>query len=225
MPKLDRFFDQEFESLKRQTLDMGAAVEKAIGFAVSGLINRDSDSFNQVLALESLINKYHITIDEACLRILAKQAPLAGDLRFVLSCIKINADLERMGDQAVNISHCGRHYVSELPLKPLIDLPKMADEVRKMTRESLDAFVRRDETLARQVVLNDDVVDRFKTSIFLELTEIMKASPDTVDRAMDLILISRNLERIADHATNIAEDVVFVTSGVDIRHTPRQSVS
>lgn len=225
MPKLDRYFDQELETLKRQTLEMGAAVEKAISFAVTGLIDRTPESFNQVYATESLINKYHIAIDEACLRTLARQAPLAGDLRFVLSCIKINSDLERMGDQAVNISHSGRHYISELPLKPLIDLPKMADEVRKMVRESLDAFVRRDEVLARQVITNDDVVDRYKASIFQDLTEIMKKSPETVDRAMDLILISRNLERIGDHATNIAEDVIFAASGVDIRHTPRQSVS
>jgi len=225
MPKLDRFFDQDFETLKRQTLEMGAAVEKAIGYAVSGLIDRTPESFNQVHATERLINKYHIMIDEACLRLLAKTAPLAGDLRFVLSCIKINSDLERMGDQAVNISHSGRHYISELPLKPLIDLPKMADEVRKMTRESLDAFVRRDEALAHQVIMNDDVVDRYKSSIFQELTALMKSSPEAVDRAMDLILISRNLERIGDHATNIAEDVIFVASGVDIRHSPRQSVS
>jgi len=218
MPKLDRFFDQEFESLKRQTLEMGASVEIAISHAITGLIERSLTSFEQVHEVEKKINGYHISIDETCLRILARQAPLASDLRFVLSCVKINSDLERMGDQAVNISYAGRHYIGVAPLKPLIDLPRMADEVRKMTRISLDAFVRRDEALAREVIQNDDIVDNFKHAIFKELTEIMKASPDAVERAMDLILISRNLERIGDHATNIAEDVIFAASGIDIRH-------
>jgi phosphate transport system protein len=218
MPKLDRFFDQEFHALKTQILDMGAAVEAAIEFALRGLIDRNDDAFQKVHATEDRINRYHIAIDDACLRVLARQAPMASDLRFVLSCIKINSDLERMGDNAVNISHAGRHYISEPPLKPLIDLPKMAEEVRKMTRESLDAFFRRDEQLARAVIANDDIVDRYKNEIFREVTGIMKNSAEAVDRGMDLILISRNLERIGDHATNIAEDVIFVASGIDVRH-------
>ena len=158
------------------------------------------------------------------MQVLARQAPMASDLRLVLGCIKINSDLDCMGDQAMNIAHYARHYASELPLKPLIDLPKMADEVRKMTREALDAFFKQDQELANAVLLNDDVVDAYKRSIFDELIGIMKQDPKNVDRAMDLILISRNLERIADHATNIAEEVIFVASGVDIRHGAHKSV-
>ncbi len=224
MPKMERFFDQEFGSLRQQILEMGAAVEKAIENAVRGLIERTPESFNQVYAYETKINQFHISIDEACMRVLARQAPMASDLRLVLGCIKINSDLERMGDQAVNISHCGRHYLSELPLKPLVDLPKMAEEVRKMTRDALNAFFHQDQELAKKVVINDDIVDRYKNEIFQELIGIMKSNPATVDRAMDLILISRNLERIGDHATNIAEDVIFVASGVDIRHGSAKSV-
>jgi phosphate transport system protein len=224
MPKVDRFFDLHLKSIRQQTLEMGTAVEKAIGFAIEGLLDSSHEAFDQVHVVEEVINRYHLQIDEACLLVLARQSPLAGDLRFVLSCIKINSDLERMGDQAVNIAHAGRHYISEAPLKPLIDLPQMAKEVRQMTRDSLEAFVSRDEDLARRVLIHDDIVDRFKNSIFHELTQIMKTGPETVDRAMDLIFISRNLERIGDHATNIAEDVIFAASGLDIRHSPRQAV-
>lgn len=219
-----RYFDQQFGSLRQMILDMGATVEKAIEFSLKGLIEKNPDAFNQVKAFEARVNQFHIEVDEACLQVLARQAPMASDLRLVLGCIKINSDLERMGDQAMNIAHYGRHYVSELPLKPLIDLPKMADEVRKMTREALDAFFKQDQELANAVLLNDDVVDAYKRNIFDELIGIMKQDPKNVERAMDLILISRNLERIADHATNIAEEVIFVASGVDIRHGSHKSV-
>lgn len=225
MSKFDRFFDQEFSALKNQILEMGAAVETAIEHSIRGLIDRNADAFKQVHVVEERINQYHISVDETCLRVLARQAPLATDLRFVLSCLKINSDLERMGDQAVNIAHCGLHYIGVPALKPLVDLPKMADEVRRMTRESLDAFFRKDSELAQNVIKNDDIVDNYKSSIFHELIAIMKKDPQTVDRAMDLILVSRNLERIGDHATNIAEDVIFVASGVDIRHGSAKSVS
>lgn len=221
---MQRFFDQEFGSLKKQILEMGAAVEKAVECAIRGLIERNEDAFRQVHIYESRINQFHMSIDEACMKVLARQSPMASDLRLVLGCIKINSDLERMGDQAVNISHCGVRYLSELPLKPLVDLPKMAEEVKRMVREALDAFVRQDQDLAKAVVVHDDVVDRYKNTIFRELIEIMKSKPETVERAMDLILISRNLERIGDHATNIAEDVIFVASGVDIRHGAQKSV-
>ena len=153
MPKFDRFFDQEFGALKTQILEMGSAVESAIEHALKGLTNRTPDSFNQVHAYEAKINQFHISVDEACMRVLARQAPLATDLRFVLGCVKINSDLERMGDQAINITHCGRHYISVPELKPLIDLPKMAEEVRRMTREALDAFFRQDQELANRVIM------------------------------------------------------------------------
>lgn len=223
MPKT-RYFDQQFGSLRQMILEMGATVEKAIEYSLKGLTEKNPDAINQVKACEARVNQFHIQVDEACMQVLARQAPMASDLRLVLGCIKINSDLERMGDQAMNIAHYARHYASELPLKPLIDLPKMADEVRKMTREALDAFFKQDQELANAVLLNDDVVDAYKRSIFDELIGIMKQDPKNVDRAMDLILISRNLERIADHATNIAEEVIFVASGVDIRHGAHKSV-
>ncbi len=219
-----RYFDQQFGSLRQMILDMGATVEKAIECALNGLIEKNPDALKQVKELEARVNQFHLDIDEACLKVLARQAPMASDLRLVLSCIKINADLERMGDQALNIAHYGRHYVGEIPLQSLIDLPKMGEEVRKMTREALDAFFRQDQELANAVLLNDDIVDAYKHSIFDELIGIMKQDPKNVDRAMDLLLISRNLERIADHATNIAEEVIFVASGVDIRHGAHKSV-
>ena len=221
---VERYFDQEFGSLKKMILEMGAAVEKAIEAAVKGLVERNAEAFNQVNAYEAQINQFHIAVDDACLKALARQAPMASDLRLVLGCIKINSDLERMGDQAVNIAHCGRHYINQTPLKSFDAIPKMAAAVKIMTHEALEAFFRKDQELANSVLLKDDTVDAFKRSIFDELIAIMKSDPSSVDRAMDLILVSRNLERIGDHATNIAEDVIFVASGVDIRHGAHKSV-
>jgi phosphate transport system protein len=143
---------------------------------------------------------------------------MAKDLRLIVAIIKINTDLERMGDQAINISHNGRRYLQEPALKPLIDIPRMSDEVRAMVRDSLDALVRGDANLAEQVLKRDDIVDAFKNQIFRELITYMLASPKSIEQALNLILISRNLERIGDHATNIAEDVIFVVTGRDIRH-------
>ena len=224
MAKMERYFDQEFGTLREKVLEMGAAVERSIELAVGGLIARDLNLFDQVMENEHKINQYHILIDQTCMNVLARQAPMASDLRLVLGCIKINSDLERMGDQAVNITHCGRHYITEAPLLALKDLPQMAADVRVMTREALDAFFRKDQELAKAVLLKDDRVDAYKASIFGELTVVMKNNPAMIDRALDMLLISRNLERIGDHATNIAEDVIFVASGVDIRHGTHKSV-
>ena len=174
--------------------------------------------FKKVYELESTINEHHILVDEACVKMIARQSPLAADLRWIVATIKINTDLERMGDQAVNISHNGEHYLKELPLKPLVDLPKMAAEVRQMVRSCLDAFVRKDELLAHQVLKQDDLVDAFKNQIFQDLRYHMATDPHAIERALDLILIARNLERLGDHATNIAEDVIYALTGKDIRH-------
>jgi len=215
---MERFFDNELRNLKQQLLDMGGHVEKSIELAIQGLIKREVSYFDEVHAVETRVNKFHIDIDEACLRLLARQAPMASDLRLVLAIIKINTDLERMADQSVNISHNGKHYISEPPLKPLEDLPKMATEVRAMVRQSLDAFYKGDMVAARKVVMADDSIDAFKNKIFRDLAEIMKKDPTSIERSLNLILIARNLERLGDHATNIAEDVIFVASGEDIRH-------
>ncbi len=215
---MDRHFDTELQKLKELILSMGGNVEQAIEQATQALILRQPERLDKVFELEELINKAHIQVDESCLSLLARQAPMAADLRLIVAILKINTDLERMGDQAVNISHNGKRYLSEPALKPLIDLPRMADEVRQMVRQALDAFVNKDEKLAQEVLNRDDIVDSLKDQIFRELITYMMADAKAIQRAMTLILIARNLERLGDHATNIAEDVIFAITGRDVRH-------
>lgn len=215
---MERHFEVELDKLKNQILAMGLAVEKAIEETTQALIERNPARFDAVETLEHEINQAHIAVDEACLELLARQAPLAADLRLVVAIIKINTDLERMGDQAINISHNGRRYLNSEPLKPLIDLPKMSTDVRAMVRAALDAFVKRDVKEAYDVMDMDDGVDALKNKIFKELVTYMKSDPGAIERALNLILIARNLERLGDHATNIAEDVIFAITGKDIRH-------
>ncbi len=202
---------------------MSSLVTEAIDQAVTGLKLRDDKYFARVFEIEKDINQMHIQIDESCVNLLAKNSPVAADLRLIVAILKINADLERMGDQAVNISHNGRHYISGEPLKPLIDLPEMAEEAKIMVRDSLEAFVNKDVKLAKQVLCRDDIVDNFKNKIFEELLNYMSTDQKTIRRALDLILIARNLERIGDHATNIAEDAIYVSSGEDVRHGVRSN--
>ncbi|MBU6375574.1 MAG: phosphate signaling complex protein PhoU [Bdellovibrionales bacterium] len=215
---MERQIDVEIRELKDLILAMGCCVEKSIEEATQALILREPDRFKKVYELEKTINEHHILVDEACVRILARQSPLAADLRWIVATIKINTDLERMGDQAVNISHNGERYLTEPALKPLIDLPRMASEVRQMVRSCLDAFVRKDLALAEQVLQQDDVVDQLKNEILDELKAFMARDPQSISRALNLILIARNLERLGDHATNIAEDVIYALTGKDIRH-------
>jgi phosphate transport system protein len=215
---MDRHFDTELQKLKELILSMGGHVEQAIEEATQALVLREPDRLSKVFELEELINRDHIVVDESCLNLLARQAPMAADLRLIVAIMKINTDLERMGDQAVNISQNAKRYLTEPALKPLIDLPRMAHDVRKMVRDSLDSFVSRDETLAKKVLDQDNVVDALKDQIFRELITYMMADPRAIERALTLILIARNLERIGDHATNVAEDVIFAISGRDVRH-------
>jgi phosphate transport system protein len=211
-------FDSEMQALKSQLLTMGGLVENRIHRAVDALIHRRAEEARKIIDSDVEINDLQIEIDERCLRILATQTPVAADLRFVAAAMKINSDLERMGDQAVNISENTLKCVDQPPLKPFIDLPHMAALAEQMTRDALDAFVRRDGELARDVLRRDDVVDDLKDQIFRELLTYMMADPGTIERALALILISRNIERIADHATNIAEDVIFMVEAKDVRH-------
>lgn len=215
---MERHFHGELRELKDRILSMGGYVEKALEEAIQGLVKREPERFKLVHEWESKINEAHIEVDEICLHLLARQAPLAQDLRLVLAVVKINTDLERMGDQAVNISLNGQHYLNEMPLSHINELAKMAVEVREMVRESLDAFVRRDGPLARKVLEKDDDVDRYKDQIFQSLISYMKTHPEAVESSLDILLIARNLERLGDHATNIAEDVIFITTGKDVRH-------
>jgi len=211
-------FESEMQALKSQLLTMGGLVENRIHRAVDSLIHRKEVEAQKVIDSDVEINNLQIEIDERCLKILATQTPVAVDLRFIAAAMKINSDLERMGDQAVNIAENTLKCLGQPPLKPFIDLPRMAALAQEMTRDSLDAFVRRDAELARDVLRGDDEVDDLKDQIFRELLTYMMADPGTIERALSLILISRNLERVADHATNIAEDVIFMVEAKDVRH-------
>ncbi|MGZ3737660.1 MAG: phosphate signaling complex protein PhoU, partial [Bdellovibrionota bacterium] len=192
--------------------------EQAVEFATQALIQRQPGMFKQVHELEARINREHMEVDESCLELLARQSPLAADLRLVIAILKISTDLERMGDQAVNIAYNAKDYLEGEPIKELVDIPKMAAEVKSMVRDALDAFVRQDRKLAEEVLLKDDTVDNLKDKVFHELVQYMSKNPTNIERALDLILIARNLERLGDHATNIAEDVIFAVTGDDIRH-------
>jgi phosphate transport system protein len=211
-------FESEMQALKSQLLTMGGLVENRIHRAVDSLIHRNEHEAQKVIESDVEINDLQIEIDERCLKILATQTPVAVDLRFIAAAMKINSDLERMGDQAVNIAENTLKCLDKPPLKPFIDLPRMAALAQEMTRDSLDAFVRRDADLARDVLRRDDEVDDLKDQVFRELLTYMMADPGTIERALSLILISRNLERVADHATNVAEDVIFMVEAKDVRH-------
>jgi phosphate transport system protein len=197
---------------------MGALVEERVHRAVHSLVNRREEEAQRIIASDAEVNDLQIDIDERCLRLLATQTPLAVDLRLITSAMKINADLERVGDQAVNIAENVLKLLPQPPLKPLIDIPRMAQIAEKMIRDALDSFVQRDAELARDVLRRDDEVDELKDQVFRELLTYMMADPGTIQRALALILISRNLERIGDHATNIAEDVIFIMEAKDVRH-------
>jgi phosphate transport system protein len=211
-------FEEELQALKNRLLSMGALVEERVHDAIQALIERRLDAAERIIASDQDVNELQIEIDERCLRLLALQQPMASDLRLITAAMKINADLERIGDQAVNIGEQAVRILAHPPLKPLIDLPRMAEIAEKMTRESLDAFVRKDAKLARAILARDDEVDQLKDQVFRVLLTYMMADPGTIERALGLILISRHLERIADHATNIAEDVIFVVEAKDVRH-------
>lgn len=215
---MDRTIDSGLAKLKDKLLLMGGYVEKAIEEATQGLVEQKPERFGRVHEFEKTVNQLHKEVDEDCLNLLATQSPLASDLRTILAIIKINTDLERMGDQAVNIALNADEYLRSPPLKPLIDIPRMAEQVRFMVRESLDAFVRVDTKMAQDVLNRDDAVDNLKNQIFRELMTYMISDPKRIEQGLNLILIARNLERVGDHATNIAEDVIFIVTGRDIRH-------
>ncbi|MBI4753799.1 phosphate signaling complex protein PhoU, partial [Candidatus Desantisbacteria bacterium] len=178
----------------------------------------DKELAMQVFECEQEINKLHIEVDELCIRLLALRQPIAADLRLITAAMKINSELERIGDQSVNISENTAIYLEHPPLKPLIDIPRMVEITKEMVIDSITAFVKEDVRLARSVLKRDDDVDNLNHQIFRELLTYMLSDATAIHRALCLILISRNIERIADHATNICEDVVFMTLGKDIRH-------
>jgi phosphate transport system protein len=218
-----RHFQAELEQLQGRLLDMGGLAEEQVRLAVQSLVERDSALVAQVLTGDDPLNALHIEVDSRCFTLLALYQPMAVDLRAIVAAVKINTDLERVGDLAINIAEAARQYVTHPPVKKLIDIPRMASIAQRMLRDALDAFVRRDTALAQQVLNEDDALDALKSQIFRELLTYMLAEPATIEPALDLILVSRHLERIGDHATNVAEDVIFMVSAKDVRHHAGES--
>jgi phosphate transport system protein len=213
-------FRDELEDLQGRLLEMGGLAEERVRVVVQGLVSRDAAMIELVLQGDEPINQLHIEIDNRCFRLLALHQPMATDLRAIVAAVKINTDLERVGDLAVNIAEAANRYIRRPPVKKLIDIPSMGQIAQAMLRDALDAFVRRDTTLAHQVLNEDDRLDGLKTQVFRELLTYMLTDPATIEAGLDLILVSRHLERIGDHATNIAEDVIFMVSALDVRHHP-----
>jgi phosphate transport system protein len=218
MERVVRHFQEELDVLKSRLLEMGGLAEQRVRRAVQGLAEREHELTESVLIGDEPINALQLEIDDRCLKLLALHQPMATDLRAVMAAVKINTDLERVGDLAVNIAEAAKRYAMHPPVKKLIDIPKMADIAQTMLRDALDSYVKRDMALARQVLHQDDSLDALKTQIFRELLSFMLKDPSTIEAALDLILVSRHLERIGDHATNIAEDVIFMVSARDVRH-------
>jgi phosphate transport system protein len=219
-----RKFDKELDELKRKLIHMAALAETMIDKTIGALVNRDERLAAKVPEYEEELNRLQIEIDEAALTLLATRQPVASDLRFIVAATKINGDLERIGDLAINITENVHVLAQHAPLKPLMDIPRMADLARKMVRESLEAFVGGEPLLAQSVIMTDDQMDALKDQVLRELLTYMIADPRTIERALALIFISRHLERIADHATNIAQDVIYMIQGRDVRHprTPKE---
>ncbi len=214
----NRHYEEELRGLRTLLLKMGGMVERQIAEAVDSLVERDSARARVVIAGDAEVNRMDIEVDELCIRLLALRQPAAGDLRFITTGLKITTDLERIGDMAVNICERALELNEEPILKPYIDIPRMASIAQSMVKDSLDAFVRYDCDLARQVIERDDEVDQLNYQIFRELLSYMSENPRTISRGARILFVSKYLERIADHATNIAEMVVFMVKGKTIRH-------
>lgn len=218
--------DQKLGELKKLMLEMGGYVEKALSLVVDGLQKKDIPILNSVHEVEKNINSLQISIDNLCLTILAQQGPVARDLRLILSVIKMNTDLERMGDQCVNMAYIGREWIERnknLPkdlqaMVAISDVQKMADNVRSMVKLALDSFVKLDAVVAENVLKMDDDVDTLRNEVFDKNVKLIKTNTNLTESCLDLIFLARNLERLGDHATNIAEDVIFANTGRDIRH-------
>lgn len=213
-----RHFEEELDTLRNRLLEMSGLVESAIYRSVHAVVHRAEDLAHGVMENEARVNQMEIEIDEMAVRLLALEQPVAADLRLITAAIKINNDLERMGDLAVSIAERALSLIHEPSVNAQIDIPYMASLVESMVRKSLDSFVKRDSDLARSVLFSDDAVDNLRNGIYKEMVRFMEENPTSIPAALNLIFVARNLERIADHATNIAEDVLFLVDGVDVRH-------
>ncbi|HEY8368155.1 MAG TPA: phosphate signaling complex protein PhoU [Thermodesulfobacteriota bacterium] len=214
----DPRYEEELSELKAAILRMGGAVERAIEQAIRSLVERDSSLAQQTIELDATIDSMEVDIDERVTRIIALHAPAARDLRMILTTARISSDLERIGDLATSIAERALELNREPQLKPFIDLPKMAEMTQQMVRDALDAFVREDADLAIKVLNSDDPIDALNEQIFRELLTFMMEDPTTIARALRIIFVSKSFERIADHATNIAEMVIFMTKGKVVKH-------
>lgn len=216
---MHRHFDDELQSLKEQILRMGGLAEEQVQGALRALVERDSDLARKIIENDRQVNTLDVAVDEDCLRLLALQQPTARDLRFITTAMKISTELERISDLAENICERAIELNEEPQLKPYIDIPRMANWALKMVKDALDAFVNHDAALARKVCQNDDFVDDLTHQLFRELLSFMLENPQTITRAIRITFIAKYLERIADHATNVAELVVYLVEGKIIRHT------
>jgi phosphate transport system protein len=214
----DRQYEEELQQLRAKVLEMGGLVEKQIGDAMSSLIERNSTLAQEVIGRDHTVNYLDVAVDEASTKLLALHQPAGRDLRFIMTSIRISTDLERVGDIAQNICERAIELNQEPPLKPYVDLPRMSEWTRAMLRDSLDAFVREDTELALQVCQRDDFVDNLTAQIFREMLSHMTQDPLSVSRAVRLLFLAKYLERIADHATNIGEMVIYMVKGKSIRH-------
>jgi phosphate transport system protein len=215
---MERHFDEELNELKTRLLLMGGRAEAIVHKAIDALRTRDDALAEEIFADDEAIDALEIEIDERVIRLLALRQPVGSDLRFVTSALKIGGDLERVGDHAVNIAQSALKLGTEPELKPLVDLPRMAVMATRMLTEALDAFVRNDAVAARRILTEDDEVDAMKHRLYHELLAFMIEQPSAISRALELILVSRNLERVADLATNVAEEVVFIAEARVVKH-------
>jgi phosphate transport system protein len=215
---MERHFDEELETIRKKLVEMGGLTEQLISRSIQILVSRDNSLAEEIWPTEQIVNRKQLEIDENCMELLALHQPMATDLRFLVSTLRITGELERIADQAVNITEAALVLIVRPEVKPLIDIPRMAVLASEMVKDSLDAFVKKDTRLARAVLSRDDQVDGLKNQIFRELLTYMISDPKTIERGIELILTSRHIERIADHATNIAEDAIYYVEGRDVRH-------
>lgn len=215
---MERHFERDLEELRQRLLWMGSLAERAVHQAMHAVLEADDKLAQQVLSEETAVNELEIEIDERVVQLLALYQLMAADLRFVLAVSRINVDLERIGDQAVNIAQSAQRILRHPQVKPYVDLPRMTELAEEMVRDSLNAVVKRDAELAKSVLTRDDQVDQLRDQIFRELLTYMMGDSSVVFPAFELILVAKNLERIGDHATNIAEDAIYIIAGQDVRH-------
>ncbi|MDD4980069.1 MAG: phosphate signaling complex protein PhoU [Candidatus Omnitrophica bacterium] len=220
---MERYFDEELKELREEILRMGVLTQEAIYKSIEALKNRDKNEAQEVIDKDAKIDGLELLVDERCIDLIARHQPMAGDLRFITTGMKINAELERMADLAVDIAQRVIELVDKPLLKPLLDIPKLSGIAQNMVCDSIDAFLKKDAELAKKVVLSDSEADRLRDLVQGELiNDYMAHDAKTVDRAVPLLLIARYLERICDHATNIAEDVIYLAKGQVVKHHPEE---